>query len=517
MKYALTAILVFSVLVSGAAAQTLERGNGADPLTLDPHHVTTAAEMNIVRDLYEGLVTYNAAGELIPGAAARWTISDDLLTYTFELRDAVWSNGIRVTAVDFVRGFQRLLDPATEAPDARLFTGIVGAEAVLAGEASPDALAVRMVDIGTLVIELTEPDVTFLHKLALPAAMPLYRNTRLVRPIPRTAQPTNGAYVFAGFEPGVGVTLQRNANYHAAGNVGYQTVIYRPYERQRATVAFQAGELQISNDVPVFSLAALAEELGPTFRESTYAGSFFLATNAAGPLADPQLRRAVALSIDRIHLADGVWFAAMIPTLAFVPEGVADLPAAATAGLGPNDVEARRNEARALLNAAGFDQANPLTLILAGSDSALQQQSLEAIAADLTAIGIEVSVLVSSATEHQQRLTGIRDYDLAAVGWIARLGHVAEFLTLFEPGGISITGHTDPEFEALMAEARMTSDATVRAALFAAADRLIANDLPVIPLMHYAAFNLVSADVAGWQDNALDIHLSRWLSPAEDE
>src|SRR3954454_2892425 len=86
---------------SASAEQIYNRGNSADPESLDPHKTSTVYEAHILRDLFEGLVMQDAKAGLIPGAAASWTISDDGTVYTFKLRpDAVWSNGDPVTADD---------------------------------------------------------------------------------------------------------------------------------------------------------------------------------------------------------------------------------------------------------------------------------------------------------------------------------------------------------------------------------------------------------------------------------
>ncbi|MFX9680534.1 ABC transporter substrate-binding protein, partial [Acinetobacter baumannii] len=84
--------------------------------TLDPHRSSTVAEAHILRDLCDGLLTYDNAGALIPGAASAWTVSDDGLSLAFDLRpDGRWSNGEPVTAEDFVYSLRRILDPATGA------------------------------------------------------------------------------------------------------------------------------------------------------------------------------------------------------------------------------------------------------------------------------------------------------------------------------------------------------------------------------------------------------------------
>src|SRR5690606_18629060 len=88
-----------------ADRQVINIGNGADPHTLDPHRAQGVPESNIGRDLFEGLIAEAPNGDLIPGVAESWEVSDDGKTYTFRLREnARWSNGDPVTAGDFVFG-----------------------------------------------------------------------------------------------------------------------------------------------------------------------------------------------------------------------------------------------------------------------------------------------------------------------------------------------------------------------------------------------------------------------------
>ena len=113
-------LLILAMLVLGIgqapAEVTYNRGNSADPESLDPHKTSTVYEAHLLRDLFLGLVIQNAKSDIEPGAAESWTISPDGKVYTFKLRPgATWSNGDPVTADDFVYSFRRLLDPATAA------------------------------------------------------------------------------------------------------------------------------------------------------------------------------------------------------------------------------------------------------------------------------------------------------------------------------------------------------------------------------------------------------------------
>src|SRR5258708_6290715 len=78
----------------------LNRGNAAEPLSLDPHHAQGNWEINIIGDLMAGLTTEDANSDPIPGAAERWEESEDGKTWTFHLRNHLWSDGQPVTAQD---------------------------------------------------------------------------------------------------------------------------------------------------------------------------------------------------------------------------------------------------------------------------------------------------------------------------------------------------------------------------------------------------------------------------------
>ena len=125
-----------SLLMLGAVhAATLNIHNGGDPSSLDPHKVSGDWENRIVGDIFEGLVTEDINADAIPGMAESWTISDDGTVYTFTLREGVtWSDGVPVTAGDFVYAFQRLMNPETAASYAYLQYPIKNAESFIMGD-----------------------------------------------------------------------------------------------------------------------------------------------------------------------------------------------------------------------------------------------------------------------------------------------------------------------------------------------------------------------------------------------
>ena len=125
--------------------------------TLDPQLNQDVSGFHVIRDLFEGLLSQDADGNLVPGVATHFEASDNNTTYTFTLRrGARWSNGDPVTAHDFVYAWRRAVDPVTASPYGWYLelTQIVNAADILAGEKDPAELGVRAVDDHTLEVKV---------------------------------------------------------------------------------------------------------------------------------------------------------------------------------------------------------------------------------------------------------------------------------------------------------------------------------------------------------------------------
>ncbi|EDX7720450.1 peptide ABC transporter substrate-binding protein [Salmonella enterica] len=139
-----------------AEKQELVRHIKDEPASLDPAKAVGLPEIQVIRDLFEGLVNQNEKGEIIPGVASQWKSNDNRI-WTFTLRDnAQWADGTPVTAEDFVYSWQRLVDPKTLSPFAwfAALAGITNAQAIIDGKATPDQLGVSAVDARTLRVRL---------------------------------------------------------------------------------------------------------------------------------------------------------------------------------------------------------------------------------------------------------------------------------------------------------------------------------------------------------------------------
>src|SRR5215203_7008927 len=156
-RAALTAVATAALMGAASAEVVYNRANSGEPETLDTHKTSTVQESHILRDMLEGLVTYDAKGEAVPGQATKWEVGDDGKTYRFTLRDGIkWSNGDPVKASDFVFSYRRIMDPATGAKYANILYPILNAEKVNKGQpgAKLEDLGVKAVDDRTVEITL---------------------------------------------------------------------------------------------------------------------------------------------------------------------------------------------------------------------------------------------------------------------------------------------------------------------------------------------------------------------------
>jgi oligopeptide transport system substrate-binding protein len=515
---ALTAIVAAGLPAAGE--MVYHRGNSADPETLDQHKTSTVYEAHILRDLYEGLVVYDATAEVVPGVAESWELSDDGRTYTFRLRaDAKWSNGDPVTAGDFVYSFRRIMLPETGAKYADVLYPIANAEKIHAGELPATELGVAALDDRTLEITLEAPTPYFLelltHQTGLPVHPPSVEalGADFVRP---GKMVSNGAYVLQAFVPNAEIKLTKNPMFHDADSVRIDTVYYYPTEdRSAALRRFQAGELDSNNDAPIEQVAWMRENLGDQFRVAPYLGIYYYAVNTAKPpFDDPRVRRALSMVIDREFLAEEIWGGTMVAGYSFVPPGTANYGDPAYADYRDMSMIDREDAAAALLAEAGFGPDHPLDIEIRYNTSENHKNTALAIADMWQPLGVKTTLLNSDTATHFAVLRDKGDYDVARAGWIADYNDPQNFLFMVESDneGFNYANYANPEYDALMERAAAETDLDKRAKLLFQAETIFMRDLPFIPLMYYGSLSLVSDRLEGWQDNIQNVHPTRWMS-----
>ena len=506
----LLALLAFAAALACSGAE-LRIGNGGEPLTLDPHRYNLNLEEKILTDLFEGLTAHDAAGNIVPGAAESWSTSEDGLVWTFRLRrNARWSDGAPVTAEDFAYAFRRLLDPATAASLAYFLYAIDGAEEVNAGDAPPNRLGVAAVDAHTLRIRLREPFPFLPERLIYPTGFPVPKHVvekhgdRWVRP---GNMVTNGAYTLADWQPQAFVRARKNPHFHAADEVRVDTVTYHPVaDRNAAYNRYLAGELDIIGDFPPSEIERLERERGGEVHVAPLLSIMYLVFNVtAPPFDDVRVREALALAIDRQRLTEKVLRSGEQASASFVPPIVARYRSRVT----PRAADPAA--ARALLQAAGYGEDNPLALTLRHIAGADNKKVQVAIAAMWREIGVATQLHHAELNAHFAALRQ-GDFQVAQAGWFGENNpeHYLELL-MSSAGDVNYGRFRHVEVDKSMVRAKREAVLGQRLWWLKRAERVALAAHPVVPLYSVTARSLVSERVAGWLPNPRNTHPARYL------
>ncbi len=517
----LAAFLTLAMVTVSAHAEVIyHRGNTGEPETLDQHKTSTIYESNILRDLYEGLVVYDAKAKVIPGVAESWTVSDDGGTYTFKLRSsAKWSNGDTVTASDFVFSLRRIMEPGTASKYASVLYPIKNAEKINKGEMAKEELGVKAVDASTLEITLESPTPYFIELLTHQTGLPLHQasveklGADFVKP---GNMVSNGPYTLAEAVPNSHIKVVKNPAFHDAANVKIDTVMYYPTEDRGAALRrFQAGELHSNNDAPTEQTKWMRENLGDQFRVAPYLGTYYYAVNTTKPpFNDARVRQALSMAIDREFVADEIWGGTMVAGYSYVPPGIGNYGDPAFAEYKGMSMLDREDKAKALLAEAGFSADKPLKIELRYNTSENHKNTAVAIADMWKPLGVEVSLLNTDVKTHYAFLRDKGDYDIARAGWIGDYSDPQNFLFQVESEntGLNYANYKNAEFDGLMDKAAAETDLDKRAKILFDAETIFMRDLPYIPILYYGSLSLVSKKLKGWEDNIQNVHASRWMS-----
>ena len=502
----------------------LHRGLSSDPESIDPHKARSVQAAEVLRDIGEGLVAYSATGELVGAAAESWSISDDGLTYTFNIRpEARWSNGDAVTAEHFVFSLRRLVDPATAAFYAQAIAAIVNAEAIIASEMAPSDLGAEVIEDNALVITLERPMPYLLSLLTHPSTFPVHpggvaaHGTAFTRPENLLS---NGAYKLDAWEPGSVLKLIRNEQYWNNAETSIEAVNYHVMTQEMTELnRYRAGEIDVTGSIPPDSFEQVREQYRDEMHIAPYLGVYYYGYNLTKPpfAGNSALRQALSMAIDRETLVEKVTGRGEAPAYSWVPPGVDNYDPRRLSYADMTQDE-RNAAARRLYRDAGYNEDRPAQIELRYNTSDTQQRialAVQSMWRDV--LGVETTLINE---EFQVLLANMREAEVTQVfrsSWIGDYNDAHTFLNILQGGNpANMPRYASDEYDELMLSAAERTDPKLRRVYLEEAERVLLADHPVIPLYFYVSKHLVSLQVSGWGDNVLDYHYSQHLSLATD-
>lgn len=465
---------------SESAAQTppnvLIVGQIAEPQSLDPHAVTAVNDFRILMNVYDGLVRYaDGTLEVEPALAESWEVSEDGLTYRFELRDGVtFHDGAPLNAEAVKFNFDRMLDEEHPYHDTGpfplsfFFSAIENVEAV---------------DELTVEFTLSEPYAPFLSNLAYPTGL-------IVSPAAveqhgedfgRNPSGT-GAYRFEEWASNQRVVVTRNEDYWG-GAPELEAVVFRPITDANTRVAeMLSGGLDLMVEVPPDAMNDFRQADDFQVYEQAGPHLWFLILNMReGPFTEKAARQAVNYAIDKQTLVEDV-----LQGTAEVASGPI-APAFAWAyneELEPYPYDPER--ARQLLEEAGYEGDTVTFYVTEGGSGMLDPVAMgTAIQADLAEVGMNVEIETYEWNTFLDRVNpGLEGKaDMAEMAWMTNDPDTLPFLTLRteafpESGGFNSGYYSNEEVDELLNQARASTDPEERAELYRQMQEIVYEDAP---------------------------------------
>ena len=484
--------------------------NGAEPEYLDPALMSGQPDGRIARLLFEGL-TVNDPQSLqpMPGAAERWEISPDQVTYTFYLRkEAVWSDGRPVTAHDFVYSWTRALDPETASSYANILYYIENAERYNQGQLEdPSQLGLRALDGYTLQVKLQQPTPFFMYLTSFYTYMPVPEHV-VEKHGPRWTAPDqvvgNGPFLLVEHRANAKMEFVPNPRYWDADSVRLERVIaYAVDDLHTSANMYESGMIDW---VPSgYFPAEYVTYMRGRFQDletTPFLTIYYYSLNTTRPALNNRLvRQALAMALDRQAITDDLLRGGQIPTAHFVPVGFDDYQS-------PPGPEYDPEQAARLLAEAGYPNGEdfPVLNILFNSleshkkiAEAIQQMWAENL-------NIQVTVRNEEWASYLKSMDNM-DYDIARRGWIADYPDPSTFTDLMEgDNGNNSTGWKNSLYDSFLRLARLEIDPSRRMHVLQQAEAVLLEDLPVLPIYTYVSNSLIKPYVRGLYPTLLDTH-----------
>lgn len=478
-----------------------------EPPTLDPQLVNSMYGATLDYHLYEGLMRSND-GTVEPACAESYELTDDGLTYTFHLRDGlVWSDGVALTANDFVYGIQRLCDPATASPSSFMGGIVKNATKVMNGELPVSDLGVKAIDDSTVEITLENPAGYFLGVLSTCGYYPCRQDLvqKYGKDFAADADKAvyNGPFALTSWEHAATLIFTKNESYWNKDIVKLSGLdISVVTDANTALGLYESGNLDFV-EIPSEMVASYPDAQS----YSTGAVSFLQFNVTANDiLANKNFRKAISTAIDReqyVKLATSdiskVTSRYVLPTVSGVTKTYGEEYPLEAFSTKADEAKAKEYLAAAMKE-LNIENASDIKVVLNTADADSARKSAEVFQEQIqTTLGI---VLEVNQLPYKQlyELSAKHEFELMATGWVPDYSDPFSYLEFFETGnGYNASLYSNPEYDKYIELAKNTIDPTARYDALYEAEKIICDDLPMIPTDLTYRYYLISDKITDFK------------------
>ena len=505
----LAAAMTMGIAVAANAGEAVFRYSVVtEPTTLDPDKANSIGDNEVIHACQESLVR-NTAGEITPGIAESWEVSDDGLTYTFHLRETYWSDGVQVTANDFVYGLQRLMNPETASEYAFIGEYIKNGYAVETGEMDPSELGVKAIDDMTLEITLEAPIAYFLSMMGSSAQYSPVRQDiaeQYGTDFAATADKNVycGPFILSSSENQVYV-FEKNDQYWDKDSIKLDRVELSVIPDENTALAmYESGDLDFVK-VPL--------EAVPNYDDVDYeymnGNEDYLYINEDSEntiVANKNFRLALNYGLNRnayIALATNNVYSASNTLVMPLVGGVEttygeEYDMASTSYPLDGDQEKALEYLQAAMDEEGIASPSDITVELTTTDVEASKKVAEVVQELWTQIlGINVDIRQVTYADIYGSVLPSGDYEIAYGGWGPDYSDPYTYLELFKSDcSYNYSNYSNEEFDALMNDSKTETDAKTRMDKLNQAEQIILDDAAFVPLQcrqqHYLLSDKVS-------------------------
>ncbi|WP_312114509.1 peptide ABC transporter substrate-binding protein [Brevibacillus reuszeri] len=506
--------------VAESKAPQIFRANlTSEPSTADPGLAKDATSGTVVRATFDGLTRLDAASKPMNSIASDVKVSEDNRIYTFTLRDAKWSNGDPVTAQDFEFAWKRVLDANLGAEYAYQLYYIKNAEKVHKGQAKANELGVKVIDDKTLEVTLENPTPFFLELTAFYTYYPVPK--KVVEANPKWAfeaatHVANGPFKMTEWKHKSKIVLEKNENYWDKDAVKLDKIEFVMIEDDSTALSmFENNELdwagQPLGGLPVDAIPSLKES-GKLVIHPKATMYWYKINTTKGPLSNAKIRKALAYAVNRQTIVDNITQVGQVPTMGLLPQSMIVKP---EGYFKDNDVETAKQLLAEGMAELGLTKLPPISLSYNTTDrhtkiaEALQDQWKKGL-------GIDVKLSNKEFKVHLQDMHELK-YELGRLGWNADFNDPINYLEMFRDAntGNNDTGWEDPRYQELLKQSALEGNPEKRKELFAQAEQIFMDAMPVIPLFTDVDVWVQSDKVKDVQVDGLGFIDLKWASRTE--
>jgi oligopeptide transport system substrate-binding protein len=496
-----------------SSPKVLRLNNGSEPGSLHPALAQGTHDSWILEHTFEGLTKKNAEGDIQPGMAKEWN-TEDGVTWTFTLKDDVyWSNGDPVTAEDFEYAWKHVLNPATAAQYSYQLYYLKGAEAYNSAEEGADLAAleaevgVKAVDTKTLEVTLAQPTPYFLDLTSFYTYYPVNKKVQEANKdwaLEAETHVSNGPFHLADWKHKESIAIKKNDKYYEKDMIKLDEVQFVIIDDENtAWQMYQADELDLVYPLPQDVQGQLMASDDAEFHIGPdLAVYYFNINNTEKPFNNPKIRKALSLSIDRQTIVEHVAQGGQTPAYSIVPPGIPDVSGdyqENTGKLFEENVEEAKKLLAEGLEEEGLDKLPSFVYLYNTSEGhkaiaeAVQEMWRKNLGVETTLENVEFQVKLDSEQAG--------DYTVSRAGWVGDYVDPMTFLDLWvSDGPYNDARFKNSEYDKLISTAKSTLDQAERMEAMHAAEKILMDEMPIIPIYFYTKPYVLKPSVTGIYD-----------------